>query len=106
MTATLQPESPWDPQRFFRLLSALYLGHLALRTWLSTTAGSDDADQLLFSQALAPGYDVAQQPLYTWLVWASGSVAISERAVPSPVWLGNASSSESSTVTLTSSSSA
>ncbi|MCK6452747.1 MAG: glycosyltransferase family 39 protein [Alphaproteobacteria bacterium] len=61
----------WRAPGFHLLLSGYYLVHVLLRPWLTATAGSDDADQLLFSQMLAPGYDVAQQPLYTWLVWAS-----------------------------------
>src|SRR5690606_30427615 len=43
--------------------------HWLLRPWLTATAGSDDADQLLFSQTLAWGYSLDQQPLYSWLLW-------------------------------------
>lgn len=61
----------WRTQSFYALLAIYYLVHVLLRPWLTATAGSDDVDQLLFSQSLALGYDVAQQPLYTWLVWAA-----------------------------------
>jgi hypothetical protein len=61
----------WRAPGFYALLTGFYLAHVLLRPWLTATAGSDDTDQLLFSQALLPGYDVAQQPLYTWLVWGA-----------------------------------
>ncbi len=74
MTATTLPPTVaplWRAKGFFALLTGFYLTHVLLRPWLTATAGSDDVDQLFFSQALVAGYDVAQQPLYTWLVWAS-----------------------------------
>ncbi len=74
MTATAPSPSGgalWRKPVFYALLCGLYLVHLLLRPWLTATAGSDDADQLLFSQTLLAGYDVAQQPLYTWIVWAA-----------------------------------
>lgn len=71
MTLPSVAGSLWRAPGFYLLLGIFYLTHVLLRPWLTATAGSDDADQLLFSQMLAPGYDVAQQPLYTWLVWAS-----------------------------------
>lgn len=61
----------WRAQGFYPLLCTYYLIHLLLRPWLTATVGADDADQILFSQALVAGYDVARQPLYTWLVWAA-----------------------------------
>lgn len=72
-TAALPPQTGllWRAPGFYALVSGFYLVHVLLRPWLTATAGSDDTDQLLFSQALLPGYDVAQQPLYTWLVWAA-----------------------------------
>jgi hypothetical protein len=64
----------WRAPGFFALLTGVYLVHVLLRPWLTATAGSDDVDQLFFSQALVAGYDVVQQPLYTWLVWGATKV--------------------------------
>ncbi|MCC6467356.1 MAG: glycosyltransferase family 39 protein [Alphaproteobacteria bacterium] len=74
MTAIAMPPTVgqiWRAPGFYSLLCGFYLVHVLLRPWLTATAGSDDTDQLLFSQALLPGYDVSQPPLYTWLVWVA-----------------------------------
>lgn len=54
------------------------LGFLAVvyveRAFLFPATGGDDAEQLLFSQVFAWGYDIRNPPLYTWLVMLSESV--------------------------------
>ncbi len=47
---------------------------LVLRLWLLPGASQDDAEQLLFAQIWAGGYNPAQPPLYTWLVAAAQAV--------------------------------
>jgi len=61
VTATTLPPTVaplWRAKGFFTLLTGFYLVHVLLRPWLTATAGSDDVDQLFFSQALVAGYDV------------------------------------------------
>lgn len=54
------------------------LGYLLIvfleRAYLFPATGGDDAEQLLFSQVFAWGYDIRNPPLYTWLVALSQSV--------------------------------
>jgi 4-amino-4-deoxy-L-arabinose transferase-like glycosyltransferase len=57
--------------RTFAIVLALFLGlHFILSMALSGSFTPDDADQLIFSQTLAPGY-YEQPPLYTWLTYFS-----------------------------------
>ncbi len=52
-----------------------FLGIVFLeRAFLFPGTGGDDAEQLLFSQAFAWGYDIRNPPLYTWLVMLSQTV--------------------------------
>lgn len=62
---------PFRPSGFLILMALLQLLHMALRPLLSATVGTDDVDQLLFSQVLAVGYSYEQMPLYTWLMWGA-----------------------------------
>lgn len=63
-----------SPGGFFRVLAAYIVLAFALRLALFAPASQDDAEQLLFAQSLAGGYNPAQPPLYTWLVVAASSV--------------------------------
>ena len=63
-----------SPGGYFRVLAAYIVLAFALRLALFAPASQDDAEQLLFAQSLAGGYNPAQPPLYTWLVVAASSV--------------------------------
>lgn len=63
-----------DPRGFWSFLAFYGLLLLALRLLLLPGASQDDAEQLLFAQTLAGGYNPAQPPLYTWLVVVAQSV--------------------------------
>ena len=52
------------------VLGAYVLAAFLLRLVLFPAGSQDDSEQLLFSQTLAGGYNPAQPPLYTWLVYA------------------------------------
>ena len=52
-------------------LGAYVLIAFALRIALFPAGSQDDSEQLLFAQTLAGGYNPAQPPLYTWLVWGA-----------------------------------
>jgi len=52
-------------------LGAYVLVAFALRLMLFHAGSQDDSEQLLFAQTLAGGYNPAQPPLYTWLVWGA-----------------------------------
>lgn len=54
-------------------LLLLALGHVAVRVVLSPALRFDEAEQILWSQRLLPGYG-AQPPLYTWLQWGVNQV--------------------------------
>lgn len=55
------------PERVFFVVAGLYFGlHVISRVLLTSTLGSDEAEQALWSQTLQWGYG-AQPPLYTWL---------------------------------------
>lgn len=56
------------------VLAAYVLVAFALRIILFKAGSQDDSEQLLFAQTLAGGYNPAQPPLYTWLVWAAQHV--------------------------------
>lgn len=57
------------PGRLFAIALIIFLSaHLALNLALSRSFSPDDADQLIFSQSWAWGYDV-QPPLYSWLTY-------------------------------------
>ncbi len=61
--------------RGFVLCVGLYMLWLfAFRGFLFPAASGDDAEQLLFSQSFAWGYDLRNPPLYTWLVIASQQI--------------------------------
>ncbi len=70
---------PAAPTRRFPLdhplawLLLLALGHVAVRVALSPALRFDEAEQILWSQQLLPGYG-AQPPLYTWLQWGVNQV--------------------------------
>jgi hypothetical protein len=55
-------------------LGAYVLVAFALRLMLFPAGSQDDSEQLLFTQTLAGGYNPAQPPLYTWLVYAAQHV--------------------------------
>lgn len=56
--------------RAFWTLLPFYVVLLFLLRWaLTPVASADDAEQLIFAQSLSGGYNPAQPPLYTWLVW-------------------------------------
>lgn len=75
MTATSYAEPraqfPWPlrPAGFLILFALLQLLHMALRPVLTPVVGTDDTDQIFFSQYLAAGYSYETPPLYTWLMW-------------------------------------
>jgi 4-amino-4-deoxy-L-arabinose transferase-like glycosyltransferase len=52
------------------VLGAYVLAAFALRLILFPAGSQDDSEQLLFTQTLAGGYNPAQPPLYTWLIYA------------------------------------
>ncbi|MGE5147340.1 MAG: glycosyltransferase family 39 protein [Candidatus Eiseniibacteriota bacterium] len=52
-------------------LGVYVLVAFALRLILFPAGSQDDSEQLLFSQTLAGGYNHAQPPLYTWLVYGA-----------------------------------
>ena len=56
----------------------LILGYIvvvfAMRVLVLPAASQDDAEQLVFAQTLAGGYNPSQPPLYTWLIWASTQI--------------------------------
>ena len=56
----------------------LILGYIAvvfaIRVLVLPAASQDDAEQLIFAQTLAGGYNPSQPPLYTWLIWASTQI--------------------------------
>lgn len=52
-------------------LGAYVLIAFALRLILFPAGSQDDSEQLLFAQTLAGGYNPAQPPLYTWLVYGA-----------------------------------
>lgn len=54
-------------------LLALVSAHVLLRLLLSPALELDEAEQIMWSQALALGYGV-QPPLYTWLQWSFNAV--------------------------------
>ena len=59
----------------FVLCVGLYMLWLfAFRGFLFPAASGDDAEQLLFSQSFAWGYDLRNPPLYTWGVIASQQI--------------------------------
>lgn len=59
---------------FHAFISGHILVLFLVRGLLFPGTGGDDAEQLVFSQTLAWGYDIANPPLYTWLVVASQQV--------------------------------
>ena len=59
---------------FARALAVYILVAFVLRTALFAPASQDDAEQLILAQSLAGGYNPAQPPLYTWLVFGAGAV--------------------------------
>lgn len=65
------PRTPWPlrPAGFLSLMALLQLVHMALRPVLTPVVGTDDVDQVFFSQYLAAGYSYETPPLYTWLMW-------------------------------------
>lgn len=69
--ASSAPRFPLDHPLVWLLLLAL--AHVALRVALSPALRSDEAEQILWSQQLLPGYG-AQPPLYTWLQWGVNQV--------------------------------
>lgn len=65
------PRTPWPlrPAGFISLMAILQVIHIALRPVLTPVVGTDDVDQVFFSQYLAAGYSYEIPPLYTWLMW-------------------------------------
>jgi len=61
-----------DRAVFWPALPAYVLLIGFLRFWLFPGASQDDAEQLILAQTLAGGYNPAQPPLYTWLVYLVG----------------------------------
>jgi 4-amino-4-deoxy-L-arabinose transferase-like glycosyltransferase len=56
------------------VLTAYVLVAFALRLILFKAGSQDDSEQLLFAQTLAGGYNPAQPPLYTWVVWGAQQI--------------------------------
>ncbi len=52
-------------------MALLQVIHIVLRPVLTPVVGTDDVDQVFFSQYLAAGYSFETPPLYTWLMWAT-----------------------------------
>ncbi len=59
-----------SPRGFVLFITVHLVGLMAWRLLLFPGMANDDAEQLLFGQALAWGYDVANPPLFTWAVIA------------------------------------
>jgi len=63
-----------NPRGFHVIVTSYMATLFVLRGFLFPAASSDDAEQLLFAQELAWGYDIRNPPLYTWLVFAAQRV--------------------------------
>jgi 4-amino-4-deoxy-L-arabinose transferase-like glycosyltransferase len=59
---------------FWIALTGYILLLFLLRRVLFPGASQDDAEQLILSQTLAGGYNPAQPPLYTWLIWGVSQI--------------------------------
>jgi uncharacterized membrane protein SirB2 len=53
-------------RQLFGILLGYFALHVVLRTWLSSSADLDEAEQLVLTQKLSWGYG-SQPPLYTWI---------------------------------------
>ena len=62
------------PATVWLLLLAYIALVFAVRVLLLPAASQDDAEQLVFAQTLAGGYNPSQPPLYTWLVRLSEGI--------------------------------
>lgn len=61
--------------RGYNAFILLYFGAaLIVRATLYPGASQDDAEQLIFAQTLAGGYNPSQPPLYTWLIFLCSQV--------------------------------
>jgi len=69
---------PWRMLTDTRVYTVFIVGYfvavLLVRFLLYPGASQDDAEQLVFIQTLAGGYNPAQPPLYTWLIWACARI--------------------------------
>ena len=69
---------PWRMLTSTRGYTVFIVGYfvaaLLVRFLLYPGASQDDAEQLVFMQTLAGGYNPAQPPLYTWLIWACARI--------------------------------
>ncbi len=63
-----------SPRNFYMLVSAVFVALYALRVLPFPATGGDDAEQILFSQVFAWGYDIRNPPLYTWLLIGAQSL--------------------------------
>ena len=85
MSAASLRRDAWlaDPRVLAALLAAYLAAHFGLRLAVNPTLALDDAEQALFTQHWAWGYQLRQPPLYTWLLLpvaeavGTGVVAIS-----------------------------
>ncbi len=62
------------PRGFYVLIGVFIAVIFLIQTFLFPSAPQDAAEQLLFSQAFAPVYDLHNPPLFTWLVIAAQQV--------------------------------
>lgn len=58
------------PLLWFALIAA---AHVATRVGVSSALKWDEAEQMIWSQQLLPGYGT-QPPLYTWLQWGANAL--------------------------------
>jgi len=63
-----------DTRGYNAFIVGYFLIALLIRYLLYPGASQDDAEQLVFIQTLAGGYNPAQPPLYTWLIWLCAQV--------------------------------
>lgn len=65
---SLSANTTSSPRLFISLLAGYVLVHLLIRLAMGGTLELDEAEQLVFGQQLALGYNT-QPPLYSWLQW-------------------------------------
>lgn len=56
------------------LVMVLIVAYWSIRMWGFSALGADEAEQVLFAQSFQWGYDVANPPLYTWILLALFSI--------------------------------
>ncbi|OEJ68461.1 glycosyltransferase family 39 protein [Magnetovibrio blakemorei] len=62
------------PIAIHMMVLALIVVYWSIRMWGFSALGADEAEQVLFAQSFQWGYDVANPPLYTWILLALFSI--------------------------------